>query len=106
MECNKNQLLNNVREVNQAVKLVQESINKADGDLSQLSKEEIDYLIFLAGTISCDMHNISMIIEEDMSFMVEMVPGVNGKQLVCHDWMMWIMHASNQINRILLPFCR
>lgn len=106
MENTKNQLLENINETNQAVKLIQDSINKVDGNLSLLSTAEKDYLIVLGGIITCDMHNISSIIEKDMSLMFEEVPGINGQQLLCQNWMMWIMHTSKKIDRILYLYCR
>lgn len=107
MEHNtQNQLIKNIKEVNQAVKLIQESINKVDGNLSLLSRAEKDHLIFLGGIITSDMLDISLIIEKDMSLMFEEVPGINGQQLLCQNWMMWIMHTSKKIDRILYLYCR
>lgn len=105
MENNKNQLLKNINEANQAVRLIQDSINNVNGNMSRLSTAEKDHLIFLGGIISCDIFNISSIIEKDMSLMFETVPGVNGQQLLCQNWMMWIMYTSKQIDRILTRFC-
>ena len=37
MENNKNQLLKNINEANQAVRLIQDSINNVNGNMSRLS---------------------------------------------------------------------
>lgn len=102
MTHDKSKLLEDINEVNHAVKLIQNSINKVNGDLSLLSREEIDYLTILYGNMSCGMYNVSSIVEEDM--MLDIVPGINGPQLLC-DWMMWIVLTEGQITRILRQYC-
>lgn len=51
MTHDKSKLLEDINEVNHAVKLIQNSINKVNGDLSLLSREEIDYLTILYGNM-------------------------------------------------------
>lgn len=96
------QLKDIVQETNGYIQSVQ-SIIRTAGDISKLSRYDIERLRVLGQQIILKMHKVSSIVEKKQSLMLSMVPGFEGP-VTCMAWMSWAMQWFSAFERQFEPY--